>query len=110
MMFETPSPSDTSTPDSVVQGAQKTVRSFDVTLCGQCSTCQSYFPCEHLFVLQIQNDDGYQDTSRLICFECYRSMNLRVYQGRELTRQEMTAAIRHWLAQRHLLSEQTLSR
>jgi hypothetical protein len=76
---------------------------FDVTMCGQCSVCQRYFPCEQLFALQVQHTDTYQDTGRFICFECQRGMNPRAYQVRELTRDEVMAALRGWLAQRHHL-------
>jgi hypothetical protein len=110
MMSEAHTTSDTSYADSAVQRARHPRRTFDVTLCGQCSTCQSYFPCEQLFALQIQNDHTYQNTGRLICFECQRGvMNPRAYQVRELTRDEVETALRHWLAQRHLLSEDSVS-
>ena len=83
---------------------------FDVTLCSQCSTCLIYFPCEQLFVLQIRNDDTYQDTGRLICFECQREvMNHRAYQVRELNRQEIDSAIQQWLLQRNLLPKPSAS-
>jgi hypothetical protein len=108
MMSETHTTSDPSSSDPVVPEAQETTVNFDVTLCGQCHTCQGYFPCEQLYVLQIQNDHLYQDTGRLICFECQRDMiNPRAYQVRELTREEVSAALRYWLVQRHLLTEYT---
>jgi hypothetical protein len=34
-------------------------------------------------------------------------INPRAYQVRELTRQEVSAALRYWLVQRHLLAEYT---
>lgn len=101
MMSEMPDASDTSEPDAVVQSSRHTLGSFDVALCGQCYTCRSFFPCEQLYMLQIQDDEGYQDTGRLICFDCHRVMNHRVYQARELTRQETAAARRNWLEQQH---------
>jgi hypothetical protein len=81
---------------------------FDVTLCGQCSICQRYFPCEQLCALQIQHTSVYQDTGRLICFECQRELNPFAYQTRQLTREEVAAALRQWLLQRHLLSAESL--
>ncbi len=78
----------------------------DVTLCGQCHTCQGYFPCRQLYVLQIRSDDTYQDTGRLICSDCHRQMmSPRSYQVRDLSREEVTGALRRWLAHRHLLME-----
>jgi hypothetical protein len=110
MMSKAHTTPDTSCADSAVQGARHTRGTFDVTLCGQCSTCQSYFPCEQIFALQIQNDNTYHDTGRLICFECQRGvMNPRAYQVRELIRDEVETALRRWLAQRHLLSEDSVS-
>ena len=103
MMSETSSPSDPSPPDPIAQEVQTIANRFDVAPCGQCSTCQRYFPCEQIFVLQIQYHAGYQDTGRLICFECHRHMNLRAYQARELSRSEIAAALWDWLSQRHLL-------
>jgi hypothetical protein len=83
---------------------------FDVTLCGQCSTCLIYFPCKQLFALQIQHDDVPQDTGRLICFECQREvMNHRAYQVRELSQQEIDSAIQQWLSQRNLLPKSSTS-
>jgi hypothetical protein len=81
---------------------------FEVTLCGQCSVCQHYFPCEQLFALQVRHNDTYQDTSRFVCFECQRGMNLRAYQVRELTRDEVLMVLQQWLAQRHHLTVQSL--
>ena len=85
-------------------GIPRTMVNFDVTLCGQCGTCLIYFPCEQLFALQIQHDETYQDTGRLICFGCQRDMmNHRAYQIRELNRQEIDSAVQQWLMQRNLL-------
>jgi TPP-dependent indolepyruvate ferredoxin oxidoreductase alpha subunit len=103
-MSETRTTSDTS-PSAAVHSSRAPKAFFDVALCGQCNTCQRYFPCEQLSVLQIQNHDTYQDTGRLICFECQRDINLRAYQARELSRQEVESAVRHWLIQRHFLPE-----
>ena len=54
MMSETHTTSDPASSDPVAHEAQETPVNFDVTLCGQCHTCQGYFPCEQLYALQIQ--------------------------------------------------------
>ncbi len=92
-------------------GIQNAMVNFDVTLCGQCSTCLIYFPCEQLFSLQIQRDNTPQDTGRLICFKCQREMmNHRAYRVRELSRQEIDSAMQQWLIQRNLLPKSSTSR
>jgi TPP-dependent indolepyruvate ferredoxin oxidoreductase alpha subunit len=98
MMSQSSVPADVSTATVTGPRRRDTTGDFEVAFCGQCSGCQRYFPCEAISLLQLQQNGVYQDTSRLICFECQRGMNPNAYQARELSRNEIAAALRQWLA------------